>query len=845
MRDIQLLTLYKQHYMNNYKHELKSQFSCWGYFDGMDIDRVSVLSSQKPISQLWNAIEEKQEEAYGGYSCNSIGIFRCASEDEDICDNLEHTFWEEYESMPFFAVVFLQLNNSSNYEEISRRIEYQYENLNPNKSKCSKCNVLAYATYDNADIVVLLSSNKISVLNKKVEHLHEMVEVEYLYSVIGVSSQYLEDSYNKKEFHSFWKGTKCFLQDAISKISLQIVAKGNDVIYEIKQKLEDSCRGEISCHHDFGHTNATITIMNSDVETLLSLMLPKGIITHQNEFYGETIYNIETSFTVEEDIIAESKKISGSNERGISHIRDWCEKSIYKYKKKLAIAKENNDVSLSSHYRAIIQTLNTLAQYEQFTLGKEIFYLLFPGFYMFERLLDETELQNYGVYSQNEEMKKTIRHFIDSVHSVMCHAVSNRQTFFMIPGYSGISFSVPIKLTLMYLWLIKKVSNILNDCNYQYECILIPEMESDSITSLLDFGVNNENRLINVHVAQRLLFFPENLMIILAHEVGHYIGKGIRNRKIRAQCILHTMAYALTEMIFTGNITAVNIEQKYISRIYVEQLQKELRKKALLFLYEKLKESGVGPEYYSEDLQEFLIDCGKIFLVAVQKEWQNDLPNILKEAVRDINMQADIEDKKYRECMQYIYEIASDMKNNIQNHLASNTVDKIVIKIMRAYREAFSDMVALGILECSETDFTNTFFLEEGVHSNKHKTTDLQFLREQMVYFVKNGKYKNGDIKNESLDTIQYRKHITNNIYECKWMKKWLMSYAKSCYENIQDRIAQEEISNEVEQVRKCYERFKYSNQISCSQIYNSIVSSNNEYIEIIEKKYQHIMRYI
>lgn len=42
MRDVRLLTLYKQHYLDKYNEDsvLKADYSCIGYYDGMNIRKV-------------------------------------------------------------------------------------------------------------------------------------------------------------------------------------------------------------------------------------------------------------------------------------------------------------------------------------------------------------------------------------------------------------------------------------------------------------------------------------------------------------------------------------------------------------------------------------------------------------------------------------------------------------------------------------------------------------------------------------------------------------------------------------------------------------------------------------
>ncbi len=41
--------------------------------------------------------------------------------------------------------------------------------------------------------------------------------------------------------------------------------------------------------------------------------------------------------------------------------------------------------------------------------------------------------------------------------------------------------------------------------------------------------------LVCVKIPQRTLYMPEELMVILIHEMGHYIGGALRCRKERAK----------------------------------------------------------------------------------------------------------------------------------------------------------------------------------------------------------------------------------------------------------------------------------------------------------------------
>lgn len=154
----------------------------------------------------------------------------------------------------------------------------------------------------------------------------------------------------------------------------------------------------------------------------------------------------------------------------------------------MPLSLEKGDESFYAYFQALIQTLNMLSQYEKFKLSKDIFYLVFPAFKML------TEQMYAALDFMEEEPKKTqekaaseaICQFVDAVDSVVNHIVHTDQVFLMVPGYTGTTFSIPIKLCLLYMWMLEKEKKLLNDNQgAEYQCLLSPVMESIPATGLV------------------------------------------------------------------------------------------------------------------------------------------------------------------------------------------------------------------------------------------------------------------------------------------------------------------------------------------------------------------------
>ena len=57
-----------------------------------------------------------------------------------------------------------------------------------------------------------------------------------------------------------------------------------------------------------GHENICITFRDTDIKSLLALLVPGGFATHQNPVYGRGVYNIETSVAIKEAMGKDSRQ---------------------------------------------------------------------------------------------------------------------------------------------------------------------------------------------------------------------------------------------------------------------------------------------------------------------------------------------------------------------------------------------------------------------------------------------------------------------------------------------------------------------------------------------------------
>ena len=100
--DIRILSLKRQHYLDEYNEPLQCHYSCWGYYDGLDIiaageygyqkERLSRKLTPSPVSSIWYAIEDVYSNVNGRNGIQALGVYR--DNDEKCID-----FWKKEASI--------------------------------------------------------------------------------------------------------------------------------------------------------------------------------------------------------------------------------------------------------------------------------------------------------------------------------------------------------------------------------------------------------------------------------------------------------------------------------------------------------------------------------------------------------------------------------------------------------------------------------------------------------------------------------------------------------------------------------------------------------------------------
>ena len=867
-QDIRVLSLYKQHYFDHYDFHMDDHYSCLGYYDGIGIKRIPPEYSEKIVyashlfekksqaclSRVWSGTVYETAGLHGKHSEQIIGIFRC---EESVSEYKLIKAREAEQNSPYFTLVFLQARKHTDYKNIENEIEqlcvYGDGLSNP------YIHLAVYHTYDNADLVVLMYSNSIQKIGEALAEIRKKDKVCYVHSIVGMSEAFLADCKAEGKLHvlPIWRGTKSFIDDKLPHVTMKIATSGSvnvpeKIVYQFRKLLEDNnidFTGDdtIEFSEGAGHGHLRMDINGTDVKSLITLLADDGLLTHTNQLFGRPIYNIETSIywrsrNISELNISDIEAAGREDEKHREKDKDayenpgrYFETLTEQYGKKMEIAWKNKDEGLFSYYSALAQVYNTLAQYEGFSLSRDIFSLLYPCVKMFEELLDRASLKQNKTFSFDveESRKDSICEFVNAVNSVVYHTIHTDQVFLMVPGYSGNTYSIPIKLCLLYSWIIKKVITVLNDVDYKYACLLTPELETRPATTLINMGMFEDDRLIRFSSSQRSLYMPRHFIILITHEIGHYTGRNIRNRHLRLECISRILVQLMFEGVFPekycapDNINNPTVRQRLCLKIR-ESVKAQTEYECLCVISKKFEENN-------DERKEHATELSRIFKEICYELLEEQ--GVIHSCIGMIpdGLEQEFGDEDMDDIMSLYIDIHNQLDRNRRILFSSHDImDTCINELIQVFREVFSDVAALAILGYDYQTFSEVFNVSEGTSVNSDRDVQRR-VRELVIRKIMDSgreeeKSNCQKVQNEGKDQGEispWPVSLKDELYTYCWTGEELMNYAEKSYQALLKQV--EKHSTDRDQIRGIYEMFT-TDETSCSDIYNTIIDVIEEY---------------
>ena len=717
-----ILQLNKQHPIKDYMHSPKGQYSCWGNYDSMSIQLVDpqpntliVSRDTLGLTDMWYQLTTMLGNQDGSYSQQCIGLIYEGKDDDTLKSFLEP---DEY----FCCACLLKLKDSYQsdiYISLKALSKESFDNACYVKS-------IFFRTMDNADAVFLIKGNSYKkIMDLVIEISKSRTEILYTYSICGVNQNYIQNDTWEKAKHPL-------VNDKIQQITNRIIAKPAVDIEKLKARFGGN--GEWTWV--LGNTDILWNLNTQEQTIDQAINLMRIYTNHQTELsalsinsnflpvYDNEIYGVTTEIITNYNKYKFEKSSTSSSSPPVTPETHWCRARIQMLKKQLQKSRDEKNDMLYSYYLALIQSLTMIAPYEESSFAKDIFYIIFPSLLMFHKQLDEALNEEQNTRQTKKANKrweiliKNLTNYLDMLDQIIYRSIHSEQTFFMVPGYCGVLYTILPKLSMMYMAFLYAGIEILQNETNLYECCLYPMVDSKPCTTEIDFHLQPTERLIEIKVSQRSMFVANLMPILLLHELSHYVGTS-RERTYRVYCMIQPWSELLVKILLESYDTLSSPFQKECMQLIYEKNRVDVREYIAAELVVRMEKIAMQKELYFDNVFPLLVSFSAEILEDNDHMLRTKIQRKDKELKERICKNCD--HKTFTGRIHELEELYNFLNMKMHSILKTKHIETIEENMKICFKETYADIIALYLIGFQNTPelfdrYLEAFYLSEGIN---------------------------------------------------------------------------------------------------------------------------------
>lgn len=749
----------KNNHIPPIKTDLKSDYLSFGSYDGLSVSRNVLDDNKSDLLKIWFESVKDTFEMKGGYSSQAMYLF------SDADNGADEAFWSNSDYSILFLIT-IQLNARDNYlEKISKEIEKHIKKFCENMQ--IPAIVTSYLMLDENDILLAIKCNNYKLGKIVTSSLHRKDNgIVILENIYYVSYSFTITGIKETEQGANIDGLPDYCH-------IQLVERYPGAIKDISNtsKLKDAT--DIENYPIFGRDDEILRFKPKSWPGILSLYRDGGPFYNDDD-YRNRLLSVSTRFLceVEEKIIFGNGKITSgamNEEERKDTICNQLRKRIERlYENNINKLSENNGHALLYNscacYKAIWQILNSIEKFESKVFPDYIYISIFaPLTMLIEKIVEkvDVDIQNSMLNIGYLENIKEIYSFLAAINQISQNLIRAERQFMQIPELNANCYNIPIKLHTFYAAFVDNVKNYLNKyfgTGNRYEFTLYPGMNEQLNVRRVFYSSLDNKRLLLMKIPEKQVFDLNHLMICLCHEVGHFVGSSLRQRKKRYETIKMALARMICLHAYVNKeikrfITKTGLD--YLCNFTYKDIVQciDMQKKKV----DKVEEQGFDTILHSENLKPILIQGINFFIADTMRYNNDDFDFIFVRYMEEkyesgINCD-DIEKMKeaYDDSVRsYFFAIQSNM--NLEG--SSISVENMVARLISLTKESFADLISVLILDLEFKDYCQSIFKSLSEYEIKDISTSDLVIRVTLVAVAM---------------TVELEDEENNMCYEKRW----------------------------------------------------------------------------
>lgn len=364
-------------------------------------------------------------------------------------------------------------------------------------------------------------------------------------------------------------------------------------------------------------------------------------------------------------------------------------------------------------------------------------------------------------YEDENQFENLFNSFFEIVSSLVNSAMHSDRQFIQTPSFSPVFFDVPPKLMAFYTSITKDIIEFNRDklTSNKFSFVFKPDFSHNISVSYYSYQLLPPvDRLLSVSINEKSLYKPYHVLMVLCHEIAHYVGKSQRAREERKEYLLKINLFFVLKRIFSKiKSTRFMIESDKDFDTHLSMLIRDI----------------VNIEKEKSDYKE-------------NEGYSGSFNKLLKFVIADICLNKDIEQL----FQDYLFENISNKSENIgylvnelktefewishfipyNNNRFSETDNPIVNEfncfyddMLSVFSEIYADIQMILLTGLTLEDYLNTFVYYENLTADDIKNNSKIYYRifNIVYYFVSLGIW---ELQNSNNDNTEYNRLLSHLI---------------------------------------------------------------------------------
>ncbi|MCC8150041.1 MAG: hypothetical protein LIO96_00865 [Lachnospiraceae bacterium] len=532
----------------------KPSYVTMGFFDGMLTEVVPLDYGRTDLKPLWKQSIRVSGQSKGAYSCQNTF---CFSQDDWSSSASDSDFWDVLtdKQYPLCFIVYFQIRN---YAEGANGVADQCRRFNWALRKAMDEAELAgeyytYATIDKNDVVVCIKSSQYKKTVGVIKKLHDGdAQIVYSYTVLSVNRDILGSISQDTTPELF-----CEIIDSICLKGIANSCRCQGRYLRLDDKYKDFCEKLIDrlgnpkdyrIYDILGESDFRLIARDVQFGRILNVLADGELLSCDNSYYKFCLYISELLLNTE---AASTGMDPGVDIRGwndsfeIQTQAELCRKlaeRMEQMNRKLAgIDAPDADEKAVTFSSAIRQLDYSLCALEAAPTKKYDFYSIYEPLETLVSILEDklAESEDVGEYM-------LIYDFIHKISMTFHGTLRTDIQFFQIRDFNVIVHYAPAKLRAFYSLWTTKAAYFFERAGGQREgshkFVVAPGMFGRTSVKELFPESEKTKSLMLITIPERNLYIPKWMVIVLTHEVSHFVGGNLRRREEREGYVFSILA---------------------------------------------------------------------------------------------------------------------------------------------------------------------------------------------------------------------------------------------------------------------------------------------------------------